>query len=68
MVLNLNRRHLDWGGLMVFHNAYAAAHRAWTPAFNTINLFSVPQDRSVTMVTPLARAARLTVSGWFYAD
>lgn len=68
VVLNLSQWHLDWGGLMLFHNAYGAAHCAWTPAFNTLNLFSVPQDHSVTMVTPLARAPRLTVSGWFYAD
>ena len=68
LVLNLSQWHIDWGGLMVFHNAFGAAHCAWTPAFNTLNLFSVPQDHSVTMVTALARAPRLTVSGWFYAD
>ena len=68
VVLNLSQWHIDWGGLMLFHGAYGAAHCAWTPAFNTINLFSVPQNHSVTMVTPLARAPRLTVSGWFYAD
>ena len=68
VVLNLSQWHIDWGGLMLFHGAYGAAHCAWTPAFNTLNLFSVPQDHSVTMVTQLARAPRLTVSGWFYAD
>ena len=68
VVLNLSQWHIDWGGLMLFHGAYGAAHCAWTPAFNTINLFSVPQDHSVSMVTPLARAPRLTVSGWFYAE
>lgn len=68
LVLNLSQWHIDWGGLMLFHGAYGAAHCAWTPAFNTLNLFSVPQDHSVSMVTPLARAPRLTVSGWFYAD
>lgn len=67
-VLNLSDWHIDWGGLMLFHDDLGDAKCAWTPRFNSVNLFSVPQFHSVSCVTPLARAPRLTVSGWFYAD
>jgi len=67
-VLNLSDWHIDWGGLMLFHDDHGDASCAWTPRFNCANLFSVPQYHSVSCVTPLARAPRLTVSGWFYAD
>lgn len=67
-VLNLSDWHIDWGGLMLFHDDHGDAKCAWTPRFNSANLFSVPQYHSVSCVTPLARAPRLTVSGWFYAD
>ena len=67
-VLNLSDWHIDWGGLMLFHDDFGDAKCAWTPRFNSVNLFSVPQFHSVSCVTPLARAPRLTVSGWFYAD
>lgn len=67
-VLNLSDWHIDWGGLMLFHDDHGDASCAWTPRFNTANLFSVPQFHSVSCVTPLARAPRLTISGWFYAD
>ena len=67
-VLNLSHWSIDWGGVMLFHNTDGSAHTGWTPSFNALNLFSVPQDHSVSMVTPLARAPRLAVAGWFYAD
>lgn len=67
-VLNLSDWHIDWGGLMLFHDDHGDAKCAWTPRFNSANLFSVPQFHSVSCVTPLARAPRLAVSGWFYAD
>lgn len=67
-VLNLSDWHIDWGGLMLFHDDHGDAKCAWTPRFNCANLFRVPQYHSVSCVTPLARAPRLTVSGWFYAD
>lgn len=67
-VLNLSDWHIDWGGLMLFHDGHGDATCAWTPRFNSANLFRVPQFHSVSCVTPLARAPRLTVSGWFYPD
>lgn len=67
-VLNLSDWHIDWGGVLLFHRGDGDAARGWTPRFNSANLFTVPQEHSVTWVTPLAPVPRLTVSGWFYAD
>ena len=66
-VLNLSNWHIDWGGLMLFHDGDGNVACGWPPRFNTANLFLVPQDHSVSWVTPLAREPRLTISGWFYA-
>lgn len=68
MVLNLSHWHIDWGGLMLFHDADGERATAWVPRFNTANLFLVPQDHSVTWVNALAARPRVAVAGWFYAD
>lgn len=68
LVINLSPWNIDWGGLLLFHDADGNAECGWTPQFNTANLFRVPMDHSVSWVTPLAAEPRLTVSGWFYAD
>ncbi|MCS6997265.1 MAG: 2OG-Fe(II) oxygenase [Casimicrobiaceae bacterium] len=57
----------DWGGLLLFHNDAGAIVDAWLPAWNTLNLFSVPQPHSVSMVTPFAGVPRLSITGWFTA-
>ena len=68
LVLNLSHWHIDWGGLMLFHDANGDVACGWTPQFNSVNLFSVPQDHSVSWVTPLAPVPRLAIAGWFFAD
>lgn len=68
MVLNLSHWHIDWGGLLLFHDAGGQSATAWVPRFNTANLFLVPQDHSVTWVNALAPRPRIAVAGWFYAD
>ena len=35
------------------------------PTFNTLNIFRVPADHSVSMVTPFAGAVRYAITGWF---
>jgi Rps23 Pro-64 3,4-dihydroxylase Tpa1-like proline 4-hydroxylase len=35
------------------------------PVFNALNLFRVPLLHSVTLVTPFAGGARLSITGWF---
>lgn len=57
----------DWGGLLVFHDERGDVARGYTPGFNTLNIFRVPQPHAVTWVTPLAAAPRYAVTGWLRA-
>ncbi len=57
----------DWGGLLLFYGDDGNVDGGFTPAFNRLNLFRVPQPHSVTWVAPLAAAPRLSVTGWFRA-
>ena len=54
----------DWGGILQFYDERANVVRGFTPAFNTLNIFAVPQPHSVSWVTPLAVAPRYAVTGW----
>ncbi|MDO1559254.1 2OG-Fe(II) oxygenase family protein [Brevundimonas sp. 2R-24] len=55
----------DWGGLLLFLDADGHVAEGYTPAFNALNLFRVPQKHAVTQVTDLAGAAcRYAVTGW----
>jgi Rps23 Pro-64 3,4-dihydroxylase Tpa1-like proline 4-hydroxylase len=54
----------DWGGILQFYDERANVVRGFTPAFNTLNIFAVPQPHSVSWVTPLAGAQRYAVTGW----
>lgn len=63
-VLGLNPRwRIEWGGLLLFHDAPGQAE-AWTPGFNSLSLFAVPQPHSVSLVTPSAAYRRYSVTGW----
>lgn len=64
-VLNLTPEwRPDWGGLLQFYDARGNVARGFTPGFNILNLFSVPQPHSVSWVTPLAAAPRYAITGW----
>lgn len=65
-VLNLTTEwKADWGGLLMFVSADGHIEEAYTPKFNALNLFTVPQRHCVSMVTPFAGAPRHSVTGWF---
>lgn len=65
-VLNLTPRwSSDWGGLLQFLDADGHVAEAYTPAFNALNVFRVPQPHSVSFVTPFAGQPRLSITGWF---
>ena len=57
----------DWGGLLQFYDDRGNVAQGFTPAFNVLNLFRVPQPHSVSWVTPLAGAARYSITGWLRA-
>ena len=64
-VLNLTPEwRIDWGGLLMFHGSDGHVQEAWTPRFNTLNLFAVPQPHSVSYVTPFVPNRRYAVTGW----
>lgn len=67
-VLNLTPQwRPDWGGALLFYDERGNVARGFTPSFNTLNLFRVPQPHSVGWVTPLAGAPRYAVTGWLRA-
>lgn len=53
----------EWGGLLLFHDDRDISH-GFVPAFNTLNLFRVPQRHSVSEVTRAAPYRRYSVTGW----
>lgn len=57
----------DWGGLLMFHAADGHIEEAYTPRFNALNLFAVPQPHSVSYVTPFVPYRRYAVTGWLRA-
>lgn len=65
-VLNLTKTwQRDWGGLLQFFDATGNVEVAFLPAFNVLNMFAVPQDHSVSYVTPFAAGPRYSITGWF---
>jgi len=55
----------DWGGALLFCAPGGHAVEGWLPAFNALNLFAVPQDHMVGLVSPFAGAHRHSITGWF---
>lgn len=67
-VLNLTPQwRADWGGVLMFLDEDGHVAEGYIPAFNALNIFSVPQTHAVSMVTRLARTPRLSVTGWIHA-
>lgn len=65
-VLNLCPRwRAEWGGLLLFKDDADEVVEAFTPGFNVLNVFRVPQAHAVSMVTPFAGAPRLSITGWW---
>lgn len=57
----------DWGGQLQFIDTDGHIARAFAPAFNALNLFTVPQLHAVSVVAPFAAAPRYSVTGWLRA-
>ncbi len=67
-VLGLNPEwRAEWGGLLLFHDG-ADRVAGMVPGFNTLDLLSVPQPHSVSMVTPATPSRRYAVTGWLRAQ
>lgn len=57
----------DWGGQLQFIDGDGHVVRAFAPAFNALNLFTVPQMHAVSVVAPFAAAPRYSITGWLRA-
>lgn len=67
-VLNMTPEwRADWGGYLNFFDAEGHIEAAFKPAFNAINIFSVPAAHSVSYVAPFAGAQRISITGWLRA-
>ena len=55
---------IDWGGLLLVHAADGHVAEGYTPGFNSLNIFRVPQAHSVSQVASFVTAERLSVTGW----
>lgn len=68
-VLNFTRLwERDWGGYLQFFDAEHDVERAYRPIFNALNIFAVPQDHSVGMVSSFAYGMRYSITGWLRSD
>ncbi|WP_052631562.1 2OG-Fe(II) oxygenase [Pseudoxanthomonas suwonensis] len=65
-VMNLSRDWLpDWGGLLHFLDpAEQRVVDTFTPLWNSLSLFRVPQPHVVSLVAPWAGAPRYSITGW----
>jgi Rps23 Pro-64 3,4-dihydroxylase Tpa1-like proline 4-hydroxylase len=57
----------EWGGLLLFHGSDEQIEQGFSPVFNALNIFSVPQPHSVSSVAPFAAYRRYSVTGWLRA-
>jgi Rps23 Pro-64 3,4-dihydroxylase Tpa1-like proline 4-hydroxylase len=57
----------DWDGLLHFIDADGHVAECYTPAFNALNLFKVPQPHAVSYVAPFAGGGRFGISGWLHS-
>ncbi len=59
----------DWGGELKFFPDKRGSYveEAFFPAFNALNIMTVPKYHSVGVVAPFAGAPRLAISGWLFA-
>jgi SM-20-related protein len=54
----------DWGGILQFIDGDGHVAEGYTPTFNALNLFRVPQRHAVSFVAPFATEGRYSITGW----
>lgn len=63
-VLSLNPVwRIEWGGLLLMHRNSQSVE-GFSPAFNTLDIFSVGTMHSVSEVSKAAPCSRLSITGW----
>jgi Rps23 Pro-64 3,4-dihydroxylase Tpa1-like proline 4-hydroxylase len=56
----------NWGGHLAFFDDAGNITKALVPSFNTLNIFLIPQQHSVQLVSPFAGANRSSYLGWLH--
>jgi Rps23 Pro-64 3,4-dihydroxylase Tpa1-like proline 4-hydroxylase len=56
----------NWGGHLAFFDDAGNITDGLVPAFNTLNMFLVPQMHAVQLVSPFAGASRSSYLGWLH--
>ncbi|MEO6103780.1 MAG: 2OG-Fe(II) oxygenase family protein [Pseudoxanthomonas sp.] len=65
-VINLSRDwQADWGGLLQFLDGDQNVVESFTPHWNSLSLFRVPQLHQVSLLAPWAGESRYSITGWF---
>ena len=65
-VINLSQGwQSDWGGLLQFLDDDQNVVETFTPHWNSLSLFRVPQMHQVSLVAPWAKEDRYSITGWF---
>ena len=55
----------NWGGALQFFDDEGNVQQGFTPSFNALNVFLIPQRHAVEYVTPFATGSRFSITGWF---
>lgn len=55
---------VDWGGLLLFFDDRGQIREGFTPTYNALALFALPQLHAISCVAPFTGAPRLAVRGW----
>ncbi len=56
----------NWGGHLAFFDKAGNIDHAVVPAFNTLNVFRVPQSHAVQFIAPFALGVRTSLTGWVH--
>lgn len=56
----------DWGGVLEFFDDQVNIVESFSPRFNALNIFRVPQAHAVNFVAPYATGQRFGMTGWFH--
>ena len=54
----------NWGGNLVFFDKNNNIEEGFLPRFNTLSVFTIPQQHAVQLVAPFANKERLSLLGW----
>lgn len=54
----------DWGGVLLFQDEMQNVTTGYSPRFNALNIFRVPQWHSVSQVASFVQAHRYSITGW----